>query len=242
MHLRLSHRSHLLALRILILYDNLARPPLREGWGFSALIEAHGRKILFDAGADRLLLEHNVEKLGIDLSEITDVFLSHPHCDHVGGLSYVLENSQGVRIWAPQIMEGYLRPRAAKAELILVKGPRRLREGLWSTGTMGRRVKEHGLVIATEKGPALVTGCAHPGIDRMAARAARIVGERLRLVLGGFHLEGASPERLKRVIAGLRGVAESVAPGHCTGKAATQALLSAFPQGEALTVGADFQL
>ena len=229
-------------MQLIILYDNVARPPLREGWGFSALIELQDRKILFDAGADRLLLEHNVEKLGIDLSGITDVFLSHPHCDHVGGLSYVLERARRARIWAPWVMEGYLRPRAVKAELILVKGPRRLGEGLWSTGTMGRRVKEHGLVIATEKGPVLITGCAHPGIDRMAGRAARIAGERLRLVLGGFHLGGASPERLKRVIAGLREASESVAPGHCTGEAATQALLSAFPKGEALAVGTTFRL
>ena len=229
-------------MQLIILYDNVARPPLREGWGFSALIELQDRKILFDAGADRLLLEHNVEELGIDLSEITDVFLSHPHCDHVGGLSYVLERARRARIWAPWVMEEYLRPRAAKAELMLVKGPRRLGEGLWSTGTMGRRVKEHGLIMGTRQGSVLITGCAHPGIDRMAARAARIAGERLRLVLGGFHLGGASPERLNRVIAGLREAAESVAPGHCTGEAATQALLSAFPKGEALAVGTTFRL
>lgn len=229
-------------MQLIILYDNVARPPLREGWGFSALIELQDRKILFDAGADRLLLEHNVEELGIDLSEITDVFLSHPHCDHVGGLSYVLERARRARIWAPWVMEGYLRPRAVKAELMLVKGPRRLGEGLWSTGTMGRRVKEHGLIMGTRQGSVLITGCAHPGIDRMAGRAARIAGERLRLVLGGFHLGGASPERLKQVIAGLREASESVAPGHCTGEAATQALLSAFPKGEALAVGTTFRL
>jgi len=85
-------------MQLIILYDNVARPPLREGWGFSALIKLQDRKILFDAGADRLLLEHNVEELGIDLSEITDVFLSHPHCDHVGGLSYVLERARRARI------------------------------------------------------------------------------------------------------------------------------------------------
>ena len=229
-------------MQLIILYDNVARPPLREGWGFSALIELQDRKILFDAGADRLLLEHNVEKLGIDLSKITDVFLSHPHCDHVGGLSYVLERARRVRIWAPWVMEGYLRPRAAKAKLILVKGPRRLGEGLWSTGTMGRRVKEHGLVIATEKGPILITGCAHPGIDRMAARAARIAGGRLRLVLGGFHLDGASPERLNRVIAGLREVAECVAPGHCTGEEAIAKLLARFPNSFSLEVGKGLRL
>jgi len=229
-------------MQLIILYDNVARPPLREGWGFSALIKLQDRKILFDAGADRLLLEHNVEELGIDLSEITDVFLSHPHCDHVGGLSYVLERARRARIWAPWVMEGYLRPRAVKAELILVKGPRRLGEGLWSTGTMGRAVKEHGLVVAGAAGPVLVTGCAHPGIDRMARRAARIAGTSLRLALGGFHLEGTSEEQLARVIRGLKETAQSVAPGHCTGKAATAALTAEFPGTSPLSVGTEIAL
>ena len=94
------------------------------------------------------------------------------------------------------VMEGYLRPRAkrAKAELTLVKGPRRLGEGLWSTGTMGRGTKEHGLILATQLGPALITGCAHPGTHRMAARATAVTEKRLRLVLGRFHLAGLSEE------------------------------------------------
>lgn len=199
---------------------------------------------MFDAGADRLVLKHNVEKLGVDLSQLTDVFLSHPHCDHVGGLSYVLEKAKRVRIWAPQAMESYLRPRArvAKAELVPVKGPRRLGEGLWSTGTMGRGVKEHGLVVATGKGPVLITGCAHPGVARMAARAVGIAGERLSLVLGGFHLAGVPKGRLARVIHDLGEVTTLVAPGHCTGEAATRALLAAFPDGDVLEVGLSLKL
>ena len=55
------------------------------------MIEVQERKILFDTGADRLVLEHNVRHLEVELSKLTDVFLSHPHCDHIGGLSYVLE-------------------------------------------------------------------------------------------------------------------------------------------------------
>jgi 7,8-dihydropterin-6-yl-methyl-4-(beta-D-ribofuranosyl)aminobenzene 5'-phosphate synthase len=136
-------------------------------------------------------------------------------------------------------MEGYLRLRskAAKAELVLVKGPRKLDEGLWSTGSMGRGIKEHGLVVATEKGPLLVTGCAHPGIHRMAKRAARISGGRLQLVLGGFHLGKLDAEKLSAVIEVLESVTDSVAPGHCTGKNSTETLLSAFPRGTRLEVG-----
>jgi len=231
-------------MRILILYDNLARPPLREGWGFSAFIEAGERKIVFDAGADRLLLQRNVEALGVDLSQATDVFLSHPHCDHVGGLSYVLEKANRARLWAPWVMEDYLRPRAkaTKAKLVLVKAPQALEEGIWSTGTMGRGTKEHGLVVATGSGPVLVTGCAHPGVHRMATRAAKLLGERLRLVLGGFHLKGASKEQLAQVIRGLKEVTDSVAPGHCTGEKETQTLLAALPGSSSLEAGFSLEL
>jgi len=211
---------------------------LREGWGFSALIEVPKRVILFDAGADRLVLEHNLEALGIDISGVTDLFLSHPHCDHIGGLSYVLENAKGVRIWAPWVMEDYLRPRvkAAKAELFLVKGPRKLGEGLWSTGAMGRGIKEHGLVVATSEAPILITGCAHPGIHRLAARAVSLVGEGLRAVMGGFHLAGLAEPRLVVVVKILPRFTRAVFPGHCTGESATT-LLAAFPGSKALYAG-----
>lgn len=226
-------------MKITIVYDNKAKPPLREGWGFSAFLELSGRKILFDAGADRLVLEHNVKALGIDISGVTDLFLSHPHCDHIGGLSYVLENAKAVRIWAPWVMEDYLRPRvkAAKAELFLVKGPRNLWEGLWSTGPMGRGIKEHGLIVATSEGPILFTGCAHPGVHRLAARAVSLVGEELRAVMGGFHLAGLAESQLAAVMENLVGLTRAVFPGHCTGESATTALLMAFPGSKALYAG-----
>ncbi|MGE0438975.1 MAG: MBL fold metallo-hydrolase [Gemmatimonadales bacterium] len=55
-------------------------------WGFAALVEVDGRKLLFDTGARPDLVLHNARELGIDLAEVTDVILSHNHDDHVGGL------------------------------------------------------------------------------------------------------------------------------------------------------------
>ncbi len=218
-------------MRLFILYDNSAEPPLIAGWGFSALVEIRGRVLLFDAGADRRILKHNVEALGVDLSRVTDIFISHAHCDHIGGLSYLLDFVRGGRMWVPEGTANSLRPRArtAKMALIAVKRPRELGDGLWSTGQMGRSPKEQGLIVPTAEGPVLITGCAHPGVERMARRAVRLVGKKLRLVIGGFHLLDADAERLQEVIRGLRGTTEGVAPGHCTGEEAAEALLSAFP-------------
>jgi 7,8-dihydropterin-6-yl-methyl-4-(beta-D-ribofuranosyl)aminobenzene 5'-phosphate synthase len=231
-------------MKVTIIYDNRAQLPLREGWGFSALVKLPERTVLFDAGADRLVLQHNAEALGLDLSGVTDVFLSHPHCDHIGGLSYVLEQTKRVRIWAPWTMEDYLRPRAksAKAELFSIKGPRKLGQGLWTTGTMGRGIKEQGLVIGTALGPILITGCAHPGVHHLAARAASLAGAKLRAVLGGFHLAGMDTKRLSALIGALRKLTSAVFPGHCTGKAPTEALLVAFSDSERLRVGFSWEL
>jgi 7,8-dihydropterin-6-yl-methyl-4-(beta-D-ribofuranosyl)aminobenzene 5'-phosphate synthase len=55
-------------------------------WGFSAVIEANGHRVLFDTGATPETVLRNAEALGIDLSGITDVVLSHSHWDHTGGL------------------------------------------------------------------------------------------------------------------------------------------------------------
>src|SRR5689334_9012911 len=55
-------------------------------WGFAALVETGGRRILFDTGARPDTVWKNVQELKLDLSTITDVILSHNHGDHTGGL------------------------------------------------------------------------------------------------------------------------------------------------------------
>jgi 7,8-dihydropterin-6-yl-methyl-4-(beta-D-ribofuranosyl)aminobenzene 5'-phosphate synthase len=54
-------------------------------WGFSALVEADGHRILFDTGAHPDVVRRNAETRGIDLTNVPDVVLSHSHWDHVGG-------------------------------------------------------------------------------------------------------------------------------------------------------------
>jgi 7,8-dihydropterin-6-yl-methyl-4-(beta-D-ribofuranosyl)aminobenzene 5'-phosphate synthase len=55
-------------------------------WGYSALVEVDGHKILFDTGASADMIVRNAAALHIDLSDVEDVILSHNHWDHVGGL------------------------------------------------------------------------------------------------------------------------------------------------------------
>jgi 7,8-dihydropterin-6-yl-methyl-4-(beta-D-ribofuranosyl)aminobenzene 5'-phosphate synthase len=55
-------------------------------WGFSAVVEADGHRILFDTGARPDTVLNNAKELGVDLGNITEVVLSHNHSDHTGGL------------------------------------------------------------------------------------------------------------------------------------------------------------
>jgi 7,8-dihydropterin-6-yl-methyl-4-(beta-D-ribofuranosyl)aminobenzene 5'-phosphate synthase len=76
------------ALKVTVLVTNLAGDG-HEGdgeWGFSALVEVDGRKILYDTGSSPDMALRNAKALKIDLSDVEDVVLSHNHWDHVGGL------------------------------------------------------------------------------------------------------------------------------------------------------------
>lgn len=72
-------------LKITTLSTMLANRGIGE-WGFAALVEFDGKKILFDTGYRPETVLQNAEELGIDLSEVEDVFISHNHGDHTGGL------------------------------------------------------------------------------------------------------------------------------------------------------------
>ncbi len=71
--------------RILILSANLAEEGIGE-WGFAALVEADGQRILFDTGARPETVLKNARDLGLSLSDIREVVLSHSDDDHTGGL------------------------------------------------------------------------------------------------------------------------------------------------------------
>jgi 7,8-dihydropterin-6-yl-methyl-4-(beta-D-ribofuranosyl)aminobenzene 5'-phosphate synthase len=80
-------RSHaqVRALRVTILSTMLADRGIGE-WGFSALVEADGHRVLVDTGNHPETVLQNANELGIDLSTVSEVVLTHNHDDHVGGL------------------------------------------------------------------------------------------------------------------------------------------------------------
>lgn len=73
-------------LQVTILSTMLADTKGIGEWGFSALVEVDGRKILFDTELRPETVSINCKELGIDLSDVSEVILSHHHGDHTGGL------------------------------------------------------------------------------------------------------------------------------------------------------------
>src|SRR6266550_1513165 len=92
--------------QITILYDAFGSDPsMSKDWGFSALVEVAGKRVLFDTGNDAGIFAANVKAKGVDLKTIDFVVLSHRHSDHMAGLNYVLSVNPTVKIYAPK--EGF---------------------------------------------------------------------------------------------------------------------------------------
>ena len=89
--------------RITILYDAFGKDPsMRKDWGFSALVEVAGKRILFDTGDNRDIFAANVKAKNVDLTKLDFVVLSHRHGDHMAGLAHVLSVNPRVKIYAPK--------------------------------------------------------------------------------------------------------------------------------------------
>lgn len=88
--------------KVTILYDAFGdAKDLIKDWGYSALVEHDGKRILFDTGNNAANFEHNVKGLGVDLTKLDFVVISHRHADHSMGLRYVLSVNPKVTVYVP---------------------------------------------------------------------------------------------------------------------------------------------
>jgi 7,8-dihydropterin-6-yl-methyl-4-(beta-D-ribofuranosyl)aminobenzene 5'-phosphate synthase len=88
---------------ITVLYDAFGKnSTMKKDWGFAALIEYGGKRILFDTGNNAEIFAQNVEAKGIDLRQLDFAIVSHRHGDHMSGLNHLLKVNPAVKIYAPQ--------------------------------------------------------------------------------------------------------------------------------------------
>ncbi|MBN1473225.1 MAG: MBL fold metallo-hydrolase [Syntrophaceae bacterium] len=170
-----------------IIYDNIvSRNDLQADWGFSALVEAKGKRILFDTGASGSILLSNMKTLEIDPEAIEDVFISHAHFDHTGGLSAFLDQNNNVRVWIPRSFRGV---KNAK-EVIEIQKSKKLYDGIYSTGEL--KGIEQSLCVETKRGIVIIAGCSHPPIEEIISSASEF--GKVYGIIGGLH--GNRPESL----------------------------------------------
>lgn len=248
--------------RIVILSTNLAEDGIGE-WGFAALVEADGHRILFDTGALPDTVLKNAREMKLNLSNISEVVLSHSDDDHTGGLlllrrELIRENPSALS--RTHVARGFFFERAGEQDrndrIAALKSeyehgggvflehdkPIALFDGVWLLGPIPRihpernwsgegKVKtpdglvedtipeDTALVLDTDRGLIILSGCGHAGIINTLAYARKEVrAAPIYAAIGGFHLMRASDQTLDWTARNLRkfGLANFIG-AHCTG-------------------------
>ncbi len=211
-------------MRILTVYDNRACDErLKAAWGFACVID---RRVMFDTGGDGSTLMFNMRALGVDISKIEVLILSHEHWDHIGGVFALLKRNSGIRVFIPTSFSSELKEKLHELSYVVEIQPREpveIMKDVFSTGELGTWTKEQSLVLKTEEGLIVITGCAHPGIVNILRFVKERFNDEIAVAMGGFHLGFKDVTQAFRRI-GVR----KVAPCHCTGEIATALLKRAY--------------
>jgi len=207
---------------IVVAFDNYThQKDLEVSWGFACVVRGADKTILFDTGGDGAILMGNLKKLKIDPQSIDAVVLSHAHGDHTGGLEAFLAANSRVEVYAPGSFPESFKAgvRAAGAKLVEVSGALEICDGVWSTGELGASIIEESLVLQTDQGLVVITGCAHPGIVLILEKAKQLLGGAdVLLAMGGFHLRSESDAELKKIIKRFKELGvRRPGPSHCSG-------------------------
>lgn len=234
-------------MKIVILYDNTSLiQGLRFGWGFSCLVD---QRILFDTGENGESLLQNMHTMHVDISKIEAVVISHDHWDHTGGLLELLKQKKGLKVYAcpgfgPEFKEMVL---TLEGKYIENSTFQEIDRWISVTGEIpaqykGSSMPEQALMVKTESGLIVLTGCAHPGIVPIIEKVKSLFPkEPIVLVLGGFHLMDQDSSHIETIVASMKTLGvQNIAPTHCTGHR-VKLILQAHYGKHFISVGSGFE-
>ena len=262
-------------IKVSTLSENTALHGYIGEYGLSLFIEADNKRILFDTGLS-FSAYHNAQIMGIELTKVDCIVLSHGHLDHTGGLSEILRRigKETEVIAHPDVFEARYTLRDGQtqekfiglpcsreelenrgARFTLSKEPVYITPHIMTTGeipmlTEYEKVESNlhindgenfipdkiaddlSLIINTEAGPVVFTGCGHRGVVNILHYARKLAGnEKVYAVIGGIHLYRASEERIQKTIAEFRSMGvKKLGLSHCTGFHASAKIAEAFPE------------
>lgn len=194
-------------------------------WGISFLIDDD---VLFDTFGDAKVFLDNLARTKIDATKIRHIVISHDHWDHLAGLWPFLEKHKNVTVYICPGFSQETKKRIASFGVRVVEAASltEIKKGIYTTGQIkgvcgGQDIDEQAIIVKTERGLAVVTGCAHPGLEVIVSEVKKYFDEPAYLIVGGFHLKDVSRKEIEHIALRLKasGV-QKVVPLHCTGKVA----------------------
>lgn len=216
-------------MQIKVIYENGSiSAKFMFGWGVSYLVDGH---ILFDAGEKFQPLFKNMRNMNISMTDLDKVVISHNHWDHIGGLWEILKRRKGIKVYICPGFEDEFKKRVKElgGELVEATGITQITPNVYTTGEIageynGLFMPEQSLVVKSDRGISVMTGCSHPGILKILGKVKEgFPGENFYSVFGGFHLKGKDEVFINQVVEGFQklGVKKAGA-SHCSGDKAKE--------------------
>lgn len=216
-------------MKIKILFDKSTENiKLHTGWGVSFLIDDN---VLFDAGENGDWLMENMKALKVNIDKIKAVVISHDHWDHQGGLWELLKKRKGLTVYICPNFSAEFKNKVKKSggKLKETKKITKISKNIFVTGEIEGRYKdeympEQALVLSTNKGLTVITGCAHPGVIKMINAARKsFIKENIYAVLGGFHLMNSDEKSIEIIVDEFKKIGVKKAGAtHCSGPKAEE--------------------
>ncbi len=208
-------------LKITVVFDNNPYSyDLKTSWGFACVIEGPEKTVLFDTGGDEEILMDNMDRLKISPVAVDVVFLSHIHGDHTGGIRSFLERNNNFTVYVPQSFPSNFNKNVAEygAAVLEVDKPVKICKDVYSSGELSVMIKEQSLILRTDKGLVIITGCAHPVIVNIIEVSKKLFGYDILFVMGGFHLGSYDSNEIRGIASEFKRMGVCYAgPCHCSG-------------------------
>ncbi|MGC9365912.1 MAG: MBL fold metallo-hydrolase [bacterium] len=228
-----------------IVYDNYAyNPRLETDWGWSCLISRDSLNVLVDAGGRGDILISNLNYYQLTPESIDVVFITHRHLDHYGGLSHFNSGQPDIQYYVPFNFSNQQLDQLVmnSSQIHYLRDYTVITEQVFSTGLLGEEIPEQSVVVDTDSGLVLITGCSHPGLINIVEKVNDLFEQKIFLVMGGFHLTGQSDDVLLNLAQKLDSAGiKYVAPSHCSGDETRKIFKDYFKQ-RFIEVGVGFEI